>query len=75
MLSLGQRIRALYQANPNISAQEIIQRLGVKPTRDFWRILNAEQVGIRGLSPDRRKNGDSFTIHIPRKSTPWIEER
>lgn len=55
-MSLRNDIRALYRANRNISSKEIIERLGITPTRTFWKILNDEQVSMRGLYPARRKN-------------------
>jgi len=56
MDSLREQIRALYRENRNISSKEIIERLGITPTKHFWKVLVEVQVDYRGNSPDRGKN-------------------
>jgi hypothetical protein len=55
-MSLRSDIRRCLRQNPALSGMQIAEQLGVKPTPSFWRILNDEQVTIRGIYPGRRKN-------------------
>jgi hypothetical protein len=64
-MGMREDIRALYRENPQISSAQIIERLGIKPTRKFWQVLNHEQVTLRGLYPGKRKN-----THAHNKATP-----
>lgn len=65
-MSLRDDIRALYRENRNISSKKIIERLGITPSRTFWKILNQEQVGMRGLYPARRKNTNAHNKATPK---------
>lgn len=55
-MSLEDEVKALYRENPNISGEEIRQRLGRPNTRRFWQALERIQVGMRGVYPAKRKN-------------------
>lgn len=55
-MSLREEIRALYRDNPNISGEEVRQRLGQRSRPEFWRILQDEQLTMRGVYAAKRKN-------------------
>ena len=55
-MSLRGDIRRVMRESPALSGTQIAERLGVKPTPLFWRILTEEQVSRRGLYPAKRKN-------------------
>jgi hypothetical protein len=74
-MNLREEIRALYHENRNIGSKEILERLGCKPTQTFWRILNDEQVSMRGVYPARRKNRNMPHSHAKgfrRGAIYWI---
>lgn len=55
-MSLRDDIRRVMRDNTALSGKQIAEKLGVKATPEFWRILNEEQVNKRGLYPARRHN-------------------
>jgi hypothetical protein len=77
-VGLREDIRALYRENPNISGKQILERLGCKSTPQFWRILEDEQIGMRGVYPAKRKNRNkpiSFAKGIRKGPSRWIPPR
>lgn len=55
-MGLRDDIRRMMRQHPNLNGTQIAAKLGVKATPKFWRILNEEQVNIRGIYPGRRHN-------------------
>lgn len=70
-MTLREDIRTLYKENRSISGTQILERLGRKSTPTFWRILNDEQVGMRGVYPSKRKNR-SMPRAVKRGVVRWI---
>jgi hypothetical protein len=48
-MGLREDILKLYQESPMIGSTQISACLGIKPTPQFWRILNEIQVELRGV--------------------------
>lgn len=60
-MRLRANIQQCLQDHPRFSGEQIAAHLGVKANRTFWRILNEEQVNIRGVYPARRHNTTAHT--------------
>lgn len=60
-MGLRENIQHCLRERPNLSGEQIAAHLGVKANQTFWRILNEEQVRLRGVYPARRHNTTAHT--------------
>jgi len=71
-LGIREDIQRLYRQEPNLSGKEVLARLGKEDTPRFWKILNQEQVKIRGAYPSRHKNRNKGAYSNPNASKGMV---